>query len=77
MERFGFDMAFTAAVFLVLLRGMWRELAALPPSGWMSLVVAVVVYKWLPGAWYVPLECRRRSGGGCMVGGPNRDPACH
>ena len=53
VERFGFDMAFTA-VFLVLLRGMWRGWQPCRPW-FVSLVVAVVVYKWMPGAWYVPL----------------------
>lgn len=51
VERFGFDMAFTA-VFLVLLRGMWRGAKASVP--WMvSLVVSAGVYQWVPGAWYV------------------------
>ena len=46
-------MAFPA-VFFVLLRGMWRGVAAARP--WLvSLVVAVVVYLVVPGAWYVPV----------------------
>ena len=45
-------MAFPA-VFLVLLRGMWKgPLMALP---WLvSLGVAVMTYLLIPGAWYVP-----------------------
>lgn len=52
MERYGFDMAFTA-VFLVLLRGMWRGVRASRP--WLaSLVVAALTYRLVPdGAWYV------------------------
>ena len=50
--RWGFDMAFPA-VFLVLLRGMWKGAAAALP--WLvSLVVAAGVHLALPGAWYVP-----------------------
>lgn len=51
VEQFGFDMAFTA-VFLVLLRGMWRGVRACRP--WLvSLVVASLTYRFVPGAWYV------------------------
>lgn len=51
LERYGFDMAFTA-VFLVLLRGMWKGMRACRP--WMaSLLVAALVYRFVPGAWYV------------------------
>lgn len=51
LQQFGFDMAFTA-VFLVLLRGMWRGARACRP--WLvSLVVAALTSLWLPGAWYV------------------------
>lgn len=51
VERYGFDMAFTA-VFLVLLRGMWRGARAARP--WLvSLVVAALTSLLLPGAWYV------------------------
>lgn len=51
IERFGFDMAFTA-VFLVLLRGMWKGVRACRP--WLvSLVVAALTYLYVPGAWYV------------------------
>jgi 4-azaleucine resistance transporter AzlC len=47
----GFDMAFTA-IFLVLLRGLWRGWRASLP--WLvSLLVAVAVHLLLPGAWYV------------------------
>jgi 4-azaleucine resistance transporter AzlC len=52
VRQYGLDMAFTA-VFLVLLRGMWKGSRAARP--WMlSLVVAGVVYRLVPGAWYVP-----------------------
>lgn len=52
LDRFGFGMAFPA-VFLVLLRGMWRGLRAARP--WLiSLVVAAIVYLILPkSGWYV------------------------
>nr|WP_245443075.1 AzlC family ABC transporter permease [Methylobacterium terrae] len=48
---YGFDMAFPA-VFLVLLRGMWKGARAAAP--WLiSLVVAAAVHLLLPGAWHV------------------------
>lgn len=51
VERYGFDMAFTA-VFLVLLRGMWKGVRACRP--WLvSLVAAAATYLLVPGAWYV------------------------
>jgi predicted branched-subunit amino acid permease len=52
VEKFGFDMAFTA-VFLVLLRSMWRGMRASLP--WLvSLGVAALTYRLMPqGAWYV------------------------
>ena len=51
LDRFGFGMAFPA-VFLVLLRGMWRGLRAARP--WLiSLVVAAIVYLILPKKWLV------------------------
>jgi 4-azaleucine resistance transporter AzlC len=53
IERWGFDMAFPA-VFLVLLRGMWKGLG--PAVPWLvSLVVAAGTYLAFPGAWYVPV----------------------
>ncbi|MGI4747576.1 MAG: AzlC family ABC transporter permease [Janthinobacterium lividum] len=52
IERWGFDMAFPA-VFLVLLRGMWKGAGAAVP--WLvSLIVAAGTYLTVPGAWYVP-----------------------
>jgi len=51
LERFGFDMAFTA-VFLVLLRGAWTSFKAARPW-FVSLAVAAPTYLILPGAWYV------------------------
>jgi 4-azaleucine resistance transporter AzlC len=52
IRQYGLDMAFTA-VFLVLLRGMWKGVRASRP--WLvSLVVAAAVYRFVPGAWYVP-----------------------
>ena len=49
--KYGFAMAFPA-VFLVLLRGMWKGFAAARP--WLvSLVVAALTYLLVPGAWYV------------------------
>lgn len=51
LEQFGFDMAFTA-IFLVLLRGMWKNFNTSKP--WLvSLVVACITYLCIPGAWYV------------------------
>jgi 4-azaleucine resistance transporter AzlC len=53
IERWGFDMAFPA-VFLVLLREMWKGMR--PAVPWLiSLVVAVGTYLIVPGAWYVPV----------------------
>ncbi|MDO4641470.1 MAG: AzlC family ABC transporter permease [Neisseria sp.] len=49
----GFGMAFPA-VFLVLLRGMWKGWKAARP--WLvSLVVAASVHLLTDGAWYVPV----------------------
>jgi len=51
VHAYGFDMVFPA-VFLVLLKGMWRGVAAAYP--WLaSLCVAAVTYLLVPGAWYV------------------------
>ena len=51
VEHYGFDMAFVA-VFLVLLKGMWRGFRACRP--WLvSLVVAALTFHCVPGAWYV------------------------
>lgn len=52
VEKYGFDMAFTA-VFLVLLRGMWRGMRASRP--WLvSLLASALTYRLMPdGAWYV------------------------
>lgn len=52
IDKFGFNMAFPA-VFLVLVRGMWRGAKAARP--WLvSLIVAAAVYLVLPqGGWYV------------------------
>lgn len=53
INRFGFDMAFPA-VFLVLLRGMWKGIRAARP--WLvSLIAASLAYLYLPSGWYVPL----------------------
>ncbi len=51
IERYGFDMAFTA-VFLVLLKGMWKGARACRP--WLvSLIAAAATYLLVPGAWHV------------------------
>jgi 4-azaleucine resistance transporter AzlC len=51
VTAYGFDMAFPA-VFLVLLRGMWKGTRAARP--WLvSLVAAAGTYLLVPGAWYV------------------------
>ncbi|MEB3752894.1 AzlC family ABC transporter permease [Acinetobacter sp. MD2(2019)] len=53
ISRFGFDMAFPA-VFLVLLKGMWKGFHAARPW-FVSLAAAVVAYLYLPQGWYVPV----------------------
>lgn len=51
ITRFGFDMAFPA-VFLVLLRGMWKNFKSAQP--WIvSLIAAALAYLFLPKGWYV------------------------
>jgi 4-azaleucine resistance transporter AzlC len=51
VEAYGFDMAFVA-VFLVLLRGMWKGPRAARP--WLvSLLAAALTFLLVPGAWYV------------------------
>ena len=51
IDRYGFAMVFPA-VFLVLLRGMWRGPRRARP--WLvSLIVAAAVHLVLPGAWLV------------------------
>jgi len=51
LHSYGLDMAF-AAIFLVLLKGMWKGVhAALP---WLfSLITAGLFYLMIPGGWYV------------------------
>lgn len=51
VKSYGFDMAFPA-VFLVLLRGMWKGVVSSLP--WLvSLAVAALTHLLVPGAWYV------------------------
>lgn len=51
IETYGLHMAFPA-VFLVLLRGMWKGLR--PARPWLvSLAVAATTSLLVPGAWYV------------------------
>lgn len=51
VTQFGFDMAFPA-VFLVLLRGMWKGFK--PAFPWLiSLIAAALAYLYLPSGWYV------------------------
>ena len=51
VKVYGFDMAFPA-VFLVLLRGMWKGPRAARP--WLvSLLAAALTFLLVPGAWYV------------------------
>ena len=52
VKDFGFDMAFPA-VFFVLLKGMWKNVRSSLPWA-VSLVVALLTYLYIPGAWYVP-----------------------
>lgn len=51
LHDYGFDMAFIA-VFLMLLKGMWRGLTAAKPWA-VSLIVAGALYHTIDGAWYV------------------------
>lgn len=53
IAAWGFGMAFPA-VFLVLIRSMWKGFyAALP---WLiSLLIAAITYLNIEGAWYVPI----------------------
>ncbi len=49
--RYGFDFAFTA-IFLVILAGLWRGKGTLWP--WLaSAAVAVGVWHWVEGPWYI------------------------
>lgn len=51
VKAYGFDMAFPA-VFLVLLRGMWKGMR--PARPWLvSLLATAVAFLLVPGAWYV------------------------
>ena len=52
VDNWGFGMAFPA-VFLVLLRGMWKGWK--PALPWLvSLMTAIAAYLLFKGAWYVP-----------------------
>ncbi|ASK28387.1 branched-chain amino acid ABC transporter permease [Neisseria chenwenguii] len=52
VAAWGFGMAFPA-VFLVLMRGMWKSFAAARPW-FVSLIAAALTYLSVDGAWYVP-----------------------
>lgn len=53
VHRLGFDMAFPA-VFLVLLRSMWKGTKQARP--WLiSLITAALAYLYLPTGWYIPI----------------------
>lgn len=52
VSALGFGMVFPA-VFLVLIRGMWKSFASSRPW-FVSLAVAAAVYLAVGGAWYVP-----------------------
>lgn len=52
VAAWGFGMAFPA-VFLVLLRGLWKSFAAARPW-FVSLAAACLAYLTLGGHWYVP-----------------------
>lgn len=52
VAAWGFGMAFPA-VFLVLLRGMWKSFSA-SRLWFVNLFVASAVYLTVDGAWYVP-----------------------
>ena len=49
--RYGFDFAFTA-IFLVILRGLWRGRGSVPP--WLaSAAAAVAVWHLVEGPWFI------------------------
>jgi 4-azaleucine resistance transporter AzlC len=50
-KRFGFDFAF-AAVFLVVVFGLWRVKRNSAPVI-VSAVTALVCWKFIPGVWYI------------------------
>ena len=50
-ERYGFDFAF-AAVFLVVLFGLWKHQRRLLPIV-ASAAAALIVWKLVPGVWYI------------------------
>jgi len=50
-ERYGFDFAF-AAVFLVVLFGLWKHQRRLLPIV-ASAAAALLVWKLSPGVWYI------------------------
>lgn len=52
IEHYGFDMAFTA-IFMVMLRGMWKCFRLARPW-FVSLLVAGTAFHLVEGAWYVP-----------------------
>ncbi|WGE48816.1 AzlC family ABC transporter permease [Actinobacillus equuli] len=51
LEKYGFDMSFTA-IFLVMLKGMWKSFSLARPW-FISLLVAGLVFHTVEGAWYV------------------------
>jgi len=50
-RRYGFDFAF-AAVFLVILFGLWRGRRSAAPI-LVSALTSLVCWKFLPGVWYI------------------------
>ncbi|MCU5777687.1 AzlC family ABC transporter permease [Erwiniaceae bacterium BAC15a-03b] len=71
ISQWGFDMAFPA-IFLVLLRGMWRGFHAARP--WMvSLVMAAGTWHLFPGAWYVPVGALSGVITAILLAGRNHD----
>lgn len=70
VEAWGFHMAFQA-VFLVLMRGMWKGPRAAVP--WLlSLVAAAVAYLTAPGAWYVVIGAFVGLGTAYLMAGAER-----
>jgi 4-azaleucine resistance transporter AzlC len=51
INSYGFAMAFPA-VFIVLLRGMWKGVRFAGPW-FVTLAVAIATYRLVPGAWFV------------------------
>jgi len=68
--RYGFDFAF-AAVFLVLLRSLWRGRQSILPWG-ASAACAILGHLLLPGPWYILVGGLAGTLVGALQGGDER-----